>query len=184
VGSSKLIIRTAVPEVSRRPARADARAELFAQRAASCAPWASRASQKEHFRLISAYVGSVRGLLISPPMLRVAALSLVLALAAGPATGLLCRSLCAPEAAAASGCHHDSPAGTTLLAGTAACDEPGMLPEGVLRDDLRRGAAVPDALPAVSMHGLPPAPDADRLIFAPAPQRSLSGHPRTAVLRI
>lgn len=117
-------------------------------------------------------------------MLRAAALSIVLALAAGPATGLLCRSWCAPESAAASGCHHDSPAGTTLLAGTAACDEPGLLAEGVLRDDLRRGAAVPDALPAVPAHGMPPAPDADRLTFPAAPPRSLAGPPRTAVLRI
>ena len=117
-------------------------------------------------------------------MLRVAALSIVLALAAGPATGLLCRSWCAPEAAAATGCHHDSPAGTTLLAGTATCDEPGLLPEGVLRDDLRRGAAVPDALPAVTMHGMPPAPDAVGPTFPAASQRSLAGPPRTAVLRI
>lgn len=117
-------------------------------------------------------------------MLRVAALSVVLALAAGPATGLLCRSWCAPEAAAARGCHHDTPAGTTLLAGTAACDELSMLPEGVLRDDLRRGASVPDALPAVSMHSMPPAPDAVGLIFTAAPQRSLAGHSRTSVLRI
>lgn len=117
-------------------------------------------------------------------MLRVVALSIVLALAAGPATGLLCRSWCAPEAAAGSGCHHDLQAGTTRMAGTAACDELGMLPEGVLRDDVRRGASVPDALPAVPVHGMPPAPGADRLTFTAASQRPLAGHLRTAVLRI
>jgi hypothetical protein len=117
-------------------------------------------------------------------MMRVAALSIVLALAAGPATGLLCRSWCAPEAAAASGCHHDSPAGTTRLAGTAACDELAMLPEGVLRDDLRRGAPVPDARPAVSVRGMPPPLDGGRLTCPAASQRSRAGHLRTAVLRI
>ena len=76
-------------------------------------------------------------------------LSIVLTLAVGLNASLLCRAGCDPQAAVASGCHHDDSTTSPSLAGDNSCDNVVLGAAAFLREDVRRGVASQDADHAV-----------------------------------
>jgi hypothetical protein len=78
-------------------------------------------------------------------MFRIAVLSFVLTLAAGPSAALLCRTGCDPQGAAASGRPHHDPSTSPSVVGDDSCDNVALGPAAVLREDVRRGVSAPDA---------------------------------------
>jgi hypothetical protein len=71
---------------------------------------------------------------------RAATLLIVLAVAAGPSAGLVCRMWCDPLAAAASGCHHaDDDVATSVASAGRSCDDEALTAATFVREDVRRG---------------------------------------------
>ena len=79
---------------------------------------------------------------------RTAVLSIVLTLAVGPNTTLLCRAWCDEQAAAASGCHHEESTNSPTVAGHNSCDDP-VLTVGAFLREAAHAVADPDAAHAV-----------------------------------
>lgn len=74
-------------------------------------------------------------------MFRATLLSVVLLFAAGPSASVLCRALCDPGAAAASGCQHEDNGAATQVSGNASCRDMALAATVVLKEDVRRGAS-------------------------------------------
>lgn len=83
-------------------------------------------------------------------MLRAIALSIVLALAAGPSASLLCKAWCDPHVAAESGCHGQGAGEAASVASDDSCQDSVQESAAFLKEDLRRTTAS-DAGPAVSV---------------------------------
>jgi hypothetical protein len=79
---------------------------------------------------------------------------IVFFLSVGPHVGLLCRALCDPHAAAATGCHHDQAAALLTIADESQCSDVLTEVAAVVRDDGRRVSAVPVQLAAVALFDL------------------------------
>jgi hypothetical protein len=82
-------------------------------------------------------------------VVRSAAVTVVLALAAGPPAGLLCKSVCDPQVAAATGCHHPEPDTAAAWVGADACDPLAAVVPALIREDVRRAWSAPYAGHAV-----------------------------------
>ena len=119
-------------------------------------------------------------------MLRAAALSIVLALAAGPNASLLCKAWCGSQTAAASECHdHDGDSAAPSVEGGDRCDTmPGAAP--FLREGERRDVPAPDAewtIP-VPRFQLPDSPAGARPGQEPGRDWPLEKRPLATALRI
>lgn len=77
-------------------------------------------------------------------MFRAAVLSIVLTLAVGPSAGLLCKTWCNPQAAAADGGHHAASTASTSVAADDTCEDLGLGAAAFLREDVRRGVSAPE----------------------------------------
>lgn len=86
---------------------------------------------------------------MSVVVFRATVLSVVLLFAAGPSASVLCRALCDPHAAAASGCQHEDNGATTQVSGNASCRDMALGATAVLKEDVRRGASAEGAGAAV-----------------------------------
>lgn len=76
---------------------------------------------------------------------RVAVFSIVLAITGNPITGaLLCRTWCDPNAAAASGCHHEL-ATFAIVAGEDGCRNAVLNATAFVQENVRRGVSSPYA---------------------------------------
>jgi hypothetical protein len=73
-------------------------------------------------------------------MFRTTVLSIVLLFAVGPSTSVFCKAWCDPDAAAASGCHHQGTGSTTVVSNNMSCQEP-ALTATALQSATRRGSS-------------------------------------------
>lgn len=95
-------------------------------------------------------------------MHRVTALSIVLTLAVGPNTALLCKQWCDPQAAATV-CHLDGPAASESIGGEADCDTVVLGPAAILQENAKPEASSSEwehAIPVLRYHPIPPTADA------------------------
>jgi hypothetical protein len=83
------------------------------------------------------------------PVLRTVVFSIAFALAIGPSAAPVCRILCDTPAAAATGCHHDTPVTSTSVLGDQLCGMIAPGAAGFLREEPRLGVFAPDV-----QHGL------------------------------
>ena len=72
-------------------------------------------------------------------MFRSLVVFIALAVAAAPLTDLVCRSWCAPQAAAAAGCHHEDTSNPASLAGDDHCDHVVVSGAAISHDNGRDG---------------------------------------------
>ena len=82
-------------------------------------------------------------------MLRAIALSVVLALAAGPSASLLCKAWCDPHVAAENGCHGQGAGEAASVASDDSCQDSVQESTVFLKEDARRTASE-DSAPAVA----------------------------------
>ena len=83
---------------------------------------------------------------------RVGVVSIVLALAVGPNVSLLCRTWCDPQAAAASGCHHQYSATSPRVTADDRCPNV-VLNAAFLKEDIRQVVPASDTQQAVVIPG-------------------------------
>jgi hypothetical protein len=119
-------------------------------------------------------------------MFRAVVLSIVLTLAAGPSTALLCRMLCDPQAAATDGCHHTTAAASTRVASEDRCDDRGLSVAGFVREDVRPSGSASKRHYAVSVprYHLALATTDDSYCETAWPESSLEKRPLPTNLRI
>jgi hypothetical protein len=116
---------------------------------------------------------------------RVAVLSVVLAMTGTPTATLLCRTWCDPDAAAASGCHHERLGTVTIVAGQDGCRNTVLSATSIVQENVRRTLS-PDreyALP-LSRYQLAPSTADTRHRSGADRDRSLDNQPLTTALRI
>jgi len=82
-------------------------------------------------------------------MFRAISLSIALTLAAGPTAGQICKALCSPQSAAASGCHHDASTASPSVATDSNCDRAAVTVGAFFREEVERRAPAPYASDAV-----------------------------------
>ena len=118
-------------------------------------------------------------------MVRTVVLSIVLTLTAGPSAALVCRTVCHPEAAAASGCHDEAPVSSATVAGNDSCDDV-VLGAAILPIEAGRASTSPGANHAVVVmpFQLANSTTQPRAGQEPARARSLDHRPLSTALRI
>jgi len=117
---------------------------------------------------------------------RAVVLSVVLILAVGQNAALLCRAWCHPQAAAASGGHHEEPANSPSVADDDSCDHVVLSVAAFLREGVRRGVSSPDGNHAapVPHYQLAHSTTDARLGQEPGREWSLEERPLATALRI
>jgi hypothetical protein len=111
-------------------------------------------------RKIRWLLGLARGMSLAPflrsyatehHMVRGAVLSIVLTLAVGPNTPLLCRIWCHPQADASTGCPHVDPTTSPSVADDPSCDEAVQSAAAVVPEEVRRVVSAPDTDHAIQV---------------------------------
>ena len=117
---------------------------------------------------------------------RVAALFIVLAITGNPTVPLLCGTWCDPNAAAASGCHHEELAIFAIVAGEDGCRNAVLSATAFVQEDVRRGVSSSNGEHAISLsrYELTGSMVDATLGFEPSRQPSLEKRPLETTLRI
>ena len=119
-------------------------------------------------------------------MFRATLLSIVLVLAAGPSASVLCKALCDPHVAAASGCHHQDDGNATQASGDASCQDAAPGATALLREDVRRSVSaegIGAARPIASFQLVTRTSDV-RSVFGAQPGTADQKRPLSTPLRI
>jgi hypothetical protein len=112
-------------------------------------------------------------------------LSIVLTLAVGQNATLLCRAWCDPQAAAASGCHHEESTNSPTMGGNS-CDHAVLSIGAFLREEVGRAVDAPDAARAIFVPRYQISQSSTDARVAQKPERewSLEKRPLSTALRI
>lgn len=119
-------------------------------------------------------------------MLRASILSIVLTLAIGPDTAIVCQALCAPQADVTSRCDHDGASPLQIAAGDECCDALMARATSSPFTSMRRGTSLPSGDVAIPVPGgaLVRSETAGRLGYEPGRRPSPAHRSLPTILRI